>query len=70
MYVFAFEINSSKIAMSSFYALVGSAECQGIQILTIRYFNSFGLFWDTLCIGAGFHQAPCQFSDILFMHKS
>ena len=34
--------------MSSFYALVGSAECWGIQILTIRYFNSFGFFWDTL----------------------
>jgi hypothetical protein len=31
--------------MSSFYALAGSAECWGIQILiTIRYFNSFGFF--------------------------
>jgi hypothetical protein len=31
--------------MSDFYALVGSAECRGIQILTIiRYFNSL-VFW-------------------------
>ena len=30
--------------MSSFYALVILAECWGIQILTIRYFNSFGFF--------------------------
>ena len=29
---------------SSFDARVGSAECQGIQILTIRYFNSFRFF--------------------------
>jgi hypothetical protein len=28
--------------MPSFYALVGSAECWGIQIVTIRYFSSFG----------------------------
>ena len=30
--------------MSSFYALIGSGECWGIQILTIRYFNSFGSY--------------------------
>ena len=36
--------------MSSFYALVSSAECWGIQIVTIRYFNSFDFFWDTLYI--------------------
>jgi hypothetical protein len=36
--------------MSSFYAFVGSAECWDIQILTIRYFNSFGFFWDTLYV--------------------
>jgi hypothetical protein len=36
------------LLMSSFYTLVGLAECWGIQILTIiRYFNSFGFFWDT-----------------------
>jgi hypothetical protein len=34
------------LLMSSFDALVGSAECWGI--LTIRHFNSFGFFWDTL----------------------
>jgi hypothetical protein len=34
--------------MSSFYALVCSAECRGIQILTIRYFNSFVSDWPLL----------------------
>jgi hypothetical protein len=33
--------------MSSFYALVGSAECWGIQILTIRFFKFLG-FGDTM----------------------
>ena len=32
----------------NFYALVGSAQCWGIKILTIGDFNSFGFFWDTL----------------------
>ena len=26
---------------------MGSAECLGIQILTIRYFNTLGVFWDS-----------------------
>jgi hypothetical protein len=30
--------------MSSFYALVVLADCWGIQILTIRYFNRFAVF--------------------------
>jgi hypothetical protein len=34
--------------MLSFYALMFSAECRGIQILTIRYFNSLQFFWVTL----------------------
>ena len=33
-----------------FYALVGSAQCWGIKILTIGDFNSFG-FFGTPCIG-------------------
>jgi hypothetical protein len=35
--------------MSSFYELVGSAECWDIHILIIHYFNSFG-FLGTPCI--------------------
>jgi hypothetical protein len=30
-------------------AHAGSAECRGIQVRTICYFNSLQFFWDTLC---------------------
>jgi hypothetical protein len=38
------------LIMSRFYALVGSAECWSIQILTICYFNSF-FFRDAPYVG-------------------